>query len=293
MTIRNYHFLVAGLPGISFGDKLWTTIGSFRKYLEAHLHPDDFRQVKYVLLAKDHQNLVRFLESGEMPTDGAGSYSLTDFRNPEDAIAFAEPGHEPLPEYMTHILLQYCSGKAQPDMNHIRHELDEGFYSFIMERGDNFLKKYYTFLYDMNNLLAFVKAGEHKLEPKEFITGDTLHTRHLREQAGNRPVKDTDFEQFEEILSYTGSGLFAEEEKKHDQLRWRVIEEMNLFEYFSIDRILGYLLQMLILERWSPLTKAAGEAKLRTIINASVRQIKDGSHATADSMHTMPSAGNS
>jgi hypothetical protein len=290
MISRKYHYLVSGLPEISFGDKMWTSIGSFRKYLEAHLHPDDFRQVKYVLLAKDHQNLVRFLKSGEIPSDGAGNYSLTDLRNPEDVISFADTGHEPLPEYMAHILLQNSDGNAQPDMKQVRRALDEGFYSFIMECGDEFLKRYYTFLYDMSNLLTFVKSGEYKLNQEEFITGDTPHARHLREQAGSKPAKDTDFEQFEEILSYTGNPSFAAEEMKHDQLRWRVIEEMNLFEYFSINRVLGYLLQMLILERWKPLTKAAGETKLRRIIDASVSQL-NAEQKAAGSLHTMPSAG--
>lgn len=292
MIIRKYHYLVSGLPGISFGDKLWTSIGSFRKYLEAHLHPDDFRQVKYVLVVKDHQNLIRFLESEDISPGGAGNFSIADFRNPEDIRSFTDPGHLALPEYMMQILMQYGAGKAQPDMKYVRHELDEGFYKFIMQQGNDFLKSYYTFLYDMDNMLAYIKSGEHKLDPEEFITGDTPHARHLREQTGNKLAKDVGFEQFEEILSHTGSAVFAEEEKKHDQLRWRVIEEMNLFEYFSINRVLGYLLQMLILERWSQLNKTAGEKKLRTMIDASVGQIKAGGDDAAGNKHAMPSPGN-
>jgi len=70
-------------------------------------------------------------------------------------------------------------------------------------------------------------------------------------------------------MSYTGSQSFAEEEMKFDRLRWRVIEELIQFEDFSIERILGYLQQMLILKRWSSLKKEPGEAKLREIMDKS------------------------
>lgn len=266
MITRSYHYLISGLPVISYGDRMWKTANQFRAFLEEHLHPEDFRQVRLVFLLKDHHNLLSYLEKGDIHEESGGNFNLTDFSNPDDNAAATE--ENALPAYMTDILLAHAGSKEEPDIPEISHALDEGYFNHIMAYGDTFLKKYFTFEYNLKNLLAFVKAGNHNLEQKGFITADTSLTRHLEMYVARTLAADPEFEHFEEILSAAASKNLAEAEKHIDKLKWRVIDEMNLFEYFTIDRVLGYLLQMLILERWDHLDKATGEARLRELIDA-------------------------
>lgn len=275
MTKRQYHYLISGLPGLYIGERVWTGITEFRNHLEVHLHPEDFTQVKHVLLHQDHQNLLHFLETGEIPPGSAGNYTLEDLRNPEDHISGTGQAADPMPDYMRTILVKYASDKEQADRPGVQRELDEGFLRLIMEQGNDFLRRYYTFHYDLNNLLTFIKSGAYQLNQEEYITGDTPHAQHLREYAGRNLATDPDLEQFDEILSISEKTSFTDQEKAIDQLRWRVIDEMNLFEYFTLDRILGYLLQMQIAARWEKLDRDSGEKQLRKLIDVSYRQLAD------------------
>lgn len=287
MIKKEYHYVIAGLPVISIGERLWTSMVDFRSHLEAHLHPEDFMLVKFILLQQDHKNLLEYLNSGDIPKETAGNFTLEDFRNPEDYISGTDPEAGFMPVYISDILTEQSEKKSESgsrsigtgkgadgnkgslDLPAVQRKLDEGFLRLIMNKGNAFLRQYYTFHYDLNNLLTFIKTGIHRMVQDEFITGATAHAQHLREYAGRNLVKDPDFELFDDIISITGSTSFAEEEKLTDQLRWRMIEEINRFEYFTIDKILGYLIQMDIAERWEQLDKERGEQQLRNIIDIS------------------------
>jgi len=55
-----------------------------------------------------------------------------------------------------------------------------------------------------------------------------------------------------------------------DRLSWEAIDEINRFEYFSVDVLLGYFQKVLILERWKGIfsrkeTEGLGEMAGRLI----------------------------
>ncbi|MEX0986956.1 MAG: DUF2764 family protein [Bacteroidales bacterium] len=284
MIERQYHYLVSGLPNISPEDKKpWATNVSFRKYLEEHLDPDDFTQVRYIFLKEDHQNIISFLSSGKV-TEGAGNFTIDDFRDYDQVAGDPVTMANSMPPYMVDVLDNYCTGEKILSPTEINQALAEGYYHFIMENGCSFLKTFNEFDYNLNNLLAFVKAGDRQMDQKKYIAGDSPLAVHLQNNAGKTLVKDPDFEQFDEIISNAGTASFAEEERKNDLLRWRVIEELTLFEDFTIDRVLGYLLQLLIIERWSKLEKEEGELTLRKIIDQAWQEAFEGTGITSSSM---------
>jgi len=268
MMEREYHYLISGLPNISPEDtKGWISISGFRSYLEEHLHPDDFLQVCLIFLKQDHQNIIRYFETGKINSGNAGNYKIEDFKDPENFESENDSAIGLLPPYISEVLLRYGNEKGDLNISKISHKLENGFYTYIMDNGCVFLKRFYEFDYNLNNLLAFEKAAQHKINPHKFISGNSSHAQHLQNNAGKSMVKDPDFEYFDEILSYTRRPSFAEEERKVDLLRWRVIDEMIIFKNFSLDRVLAYLLKMMIIERWSTLSKKSGERKLRNILS--------------------------
>ncbi|MBN2699476.1 MAG: DUF2764 family protein [Bacteroidales bacterium] len=275
MDRREYHYFISGLPALSFEDsKEWISMDAFREVLENHLHPDDFSQVKYVFLKDDHRNLVEFLETGAVEERGTGNFTVEEFRNQVSLFTAILPSEDILPQYMVQVLKEHMTEEGELDREKVRpvqvsHTLSEGYYRYIMEHGSPFLKGFTEFDFNLQNLLAFIKAGDYSLDQKQFITGASLHAGHLRHYAGKSLVRDHEFEFFEEIVSASESRTFLDEEIKVDKLRWRVIEEMTFFDYFNIDRVLAYLEQMLIIRRWASLKKESGEEKLRKIMNES------------------------
>jgi len=287
MMKRQYHYLVSGLPKISIDERLPVSVAEFRNHLQVHLHPEDLWQARCVLLQRDHGNILHFLRTGVIPENSVSNFTPEELMNPEDMVAGTAPEDQFMPEYIARFLAENSdnrktSGKGNgpgeekiPDLPALQKELDEGFFGLITENGNEFLRKFFAFQYDMYNLLTYIKSGAHKLDQDAFITGDTPHAHHLRAFAGRNLAKDPDMEYFDEITSISSQPSFAEEERQADLLRWRVIDEMNRFEYFTIDRVLGYLLQMQIAERWEQLDRESGEMVLRELVDVSYRNLTE------------------
>ena len=60
----------------------------------------------------------------------------------------------------------------------------------------------------------------------------------------------------------------VEREKKLDSLRWNWMEEATFFDYFTVERIFAFLLQLEMIERWIALDKEKGNQLFRSIIDA-------------------------
>ena len=58
----------------------------------------------------------------------------------------------------------------------------------------------------------------------------------------------------------------VEREKKIDQLRWNWMEEATFFNYFTVERLFVFLLQLEMIERWISLDKEKGNQLFRSII---------------------------
>ena len=278
MLKRQYHYFISGLPVLSPDDsRLWISPAEFGEMLKENLHPDDYRQVELVFMENDIRNLTAYLVSGKNTNSLPANYSVSDFQEQEKLFSAILPSEDILPGFMVNVMKDNLQEEGKKDKLKIEHELSDAYYQYLIENAGQFLKAYTVFDFNLKNLVAFIKASRHNISQEQFITGDSDHAGHLRDYAGKNLVKDHEFEFFDEIVSYTGSGSFADEEMKYDSLRWRVIEDMIFFENFSIDRIIGYLKQLLIASRWSALGRDKGEEKLRQILAGSREEV-EGEH---------------
>jgi hypothetical protein len=215
-------------------------------------------------------HLLDFLQTGEVQQAKHGNFTADEFREQIRLFSAILPADDILPPYMVNILRQHEESEGGPDFVQYSHDLATGYYHHIMQHGSDFLKTFTRFDYDMNNLLAFLKAREYGLDPKRFITGNSGLAKHLVQSSEKILTIDPEFEWFEELSALASLSPFADAELKMDQLRWKVIDDLIFFEEFSIDWILGYLQKMLIISRWAYLDASAGEKKLRKLIEKPV-----------------------
>jgi len=261
---RRYHYLVAGLPDLSFDEQKNTIpIVDFCEQLSEYLLPADYEQVRLVLLIYDNINLISFLKSGENDYQFEGNYDSEAFLDQVERLSSIIPVIDLLPAYMVELIKNHYDDESASDPGNYEKILAEGYYHHIMKTGTPFLKKITEFDYNMNNLLATLQSGKFNLFQKEIIVGDTPLANYLRKVGGKNVVPDSEFEFFNEILGYAGNHSFTEAERKYDMLRWEIIDDALLFEDFSSDWLLGYLFKLLIIRRWGALKHDSGELKLR------------------------------
>jgi len=264
---RKYHYLIAGLPDLSFEEQIKNnSIRDFCKLLENQLHPDDYEQVKLVLLEYDNKNLISFLKSGKSNYQYKGNYDAETFINQADRLSSILPETNLLPGYMVDLIRDHYDNESVTNVDNYEKILTEGYYNHVMDAGTAFLKKMTAFQFNMKNLLATIQAGKYNLFRKEIVVGDNMLATHLRRVGGKNVVPDPEFEFFSEIASYAGIPSFSEAERKYDLLCWKRIDDWLFFEYFSNDRLLGHLLKLMIIRRWENLTHDSGEKKLREMI---------------------------
>lgn len=275
MIQRHYHCFIAGLPDLSFSEqKEWTSVPEFRKTLEQELHPDDFEQVKLVFLKDDHVNLLRFLEKRDPDPNTAGNFSFEDFQSQVENFSAIIPDKDILPEYMIRLLNEHINGQVAYDYIEYSRLLSEGYFNYIQQKGSPFLKYITNFDFNLSNLLTYLQTSKFGQDPKRFLTGDNPLVQHLKQSVSRTLVKDPEFEWFEEIVSYASNPSYLESETKYDQLRWQIIEDAVFFEEFSIDQILGYLHQMMIIRRWASLTQTGGESRIRELTGTAVEKAR-------------------
>ena len=267
-----YHCLIAGLPDLDLASrKAWISLKDFRTQIEQELHPDDFEQVRLLLLKLDNEHLVDFVEHGSFNRMEASNFSREDFRQQVEQFDAILPEGDLLPRYMVDVLRQYRQPETHPDRVEVETLVADLYFDHVMEHGNNFLKDYTVFEYNMANLLAYVEAGNHATDPWKFIAGDTTFVRNLHEDGSLTMAASAGFEMFNEITCYAELPHLADKEMRYDEVRWRIIEEMVFFDEFTVNTVLAYLLKLILIERWTGLEKGTGEEKLRGMVEEARR----------------------
>ena len=67
------------------------------------------------------------------------------------------------------------------------------------------------------------------------------------------------------IIEFIEAEKYLNLEHYLDLLRFEIIDELNRFNYFTIEQVLGYSLKLEILERWIALTDEKGKEKLSVL----------------------------
>lgn len=140
-------------------------------------------------------------------------------------------------------------------------------YEYGMARGCPFVRKWFEYNQDMNNVMAATICRKHGMPVEKAIVGDNEVALILRK---NLPNKDFGLggvlDMLPEIMSVVEKTNLMEREKKMDALRFIWLEEQTRFVYFQRENVLAYWLELQMLNRWSMLTVDKGEQVFREIV---------------------------
>ncbi|MGD9558286.1 MAG: DUF2764 family protein, partial [Mangrovibacterium sp.] len=118
--------------------------------------------------------------------------------------------------------------------------------------------------------LAAVRSEAQGKEKRQQLIAGNGYFELLQEFAITQKIIHTEFAAAAKLESLLSGSNLLEREKEMDRLSWEAIDEINRFEYFSIDVLLGYFQKVLILERWKDIfsrkeTEGLGEMAGRLI----------------------------
>lgn len=132
---------------------------------------------------------------------------------------------------------------------------------------NRFVRAWYTYNRDMNNVLVATICRKHGFDVSRMIVGRGAVADILRK---NLPQKDFGLagvlDDVQDIMSLVEVDNLMEREKRMDALRFQWLDNATLFIDFSVENVLAYYLQTEMLNRWAVLTVEQGEKVFRELV---------------------------
>ena len=102
------------------------------------------------------------------------------------------------------------------------------------------------------------------------VSAQIVGQNEVTEAIERSPARDFglsgEFPFVDKLLHALEQDSLLEREKAIDRIRWNYIDDLNTFQYFTLDVILGYLLKLTMLDRWRRLEPERGKAAVDNLI---------------------------
>ena len=262
-----YYYLVAGLPKLALEDnKLSYTVADFKEDIYPALTVADKKLVSLFFLQYDNANVLKLLKDKEAAIDGRGVFSAEELN--EYILRLKEGDrieNSMFPAYLSTFISEYFTNPVEENFL-LENRLAALYYAYAMECKNKFVSSWFAFNLTVNNILVALAARKYKMELSSVIVGDTEVCEALRTSNARDFGLTGEVDCMEQLMKISEISELVEREKKIDQLRWNWMEEATFFDYFTIERLFVFLLQLDMVERWMVLDKEKGNLLLRNII---------------------------
>jgi len=260
MNKRNYYCLVAGFPDLIPDDKkLHFSSVELRNYLREELHPSDFELAKLFYLPFDHENLISLLFEGEFEWDARGNYSRETMEQFVDKKQFEYIDASAFPSYFIDFIEFYHDDEEEfPKIAAVKF-LTEGWYKTLAESGNDFVAEFGEYKQNMANIILALNGRKYDIPFEEAIIGDDEVTHALKRSRARDFGLANEINDIETIVQVFEIENMLDRELKLDNLTWQFIDEITFFNYFTIEKVLGLVQKVFIVERWFELDKEKGQ----------------------------------
>lgn len=267
--MSKYYYLVAGLPELTLEDsKLSYTVADFKMELYPALSEENKRLIDLFYLQFDNANVLKLLKEKDAAIDPRGNYSAEQLA--EYILLLKEGGEVSdciFPSYLSTFISEYFNTPAEDEFLH-EDRLAALYYAYAMKCKNKFVAAWFGFNLTINNVLVAFTARKFKMDVASLIVGDTEVCEALRTSSARDFGLSGEVECLEQLVKISETEELVDREKKIDQLRWNWMEEVTCFDYFTVERLFVFLLQLEMIERWISLDKERGSQLFRSIIAA-------------------------
>lgn len=255
--MNRYYFLASLLPTLDMGTIPEFPFWEFKELCKQNLKPKDMEQARVIRRYIDIRNLRPFWQEKEL--DPHGNY---DHKELEEKLLL-EDG---LPDYVFEFLREHESIEDKLDFFPM---LLSQFFQEEIEKSDFFLKEFLVFEREWRLIMLGIRAKLYKRdvswELQHEDPQDDLVALILAQKDAPDFTPPDGYEDLKEIFTQ-----FKDEPLKlHWELNsWRLkkIQDLPQRGTFSVDRILSYLAQLILVENWVKLNHEQGMSVVKNIM---------------------------
>ncbi len=261
---RNYyHCLVAGLPELFLDEtELSFSLIEFKDVLASELHQSDYKLVQTIFLPYDNMNLLNVLQEKYDNFDKLGNFSLEQLEN-----ELTEDAENILPAYMYEFVKMYKNEDITVEKAW-ENIITEMYHEYIQTNVKNkFLKQWFDYKINIENILSAINCRKYNLDKEKQIIGNNFVTKAILNSNSKDFGLEVDIPYISQLITLSEKNNVLAKEKEIDKMKWDMIEELSLFDYFSIEIILAYLLKLDIAYRWLKLDYDTGKQMFEQIVD--------------------------
>lgn len=248
---KDYYTLVAGLPEISWDErKLPLTVHDFREEAKEYITGADAGLLDLFFLPNDNAQVLRLLSK----------------QAPDPALQTVYPLHvleenvqDPtgLPAYLQDFIRDFRE-------EHLRYEttpenvLSWMYYDYMMDAENALVREYAEFSMNLRNLIAAWNSRKYGRDVRREVIGSNDFAQTLRVSNSKDFGLTMDYPYVDKVIALLENDNLVERERGLDLLVWDFLDEAVVFEYFSIEKVISFMLKLMIVERWSRMSSESG-----------------------------------
>ena len=262
---RNYYYyFIAGLQDIFLDDtEIHFPMLDFKHELKEHLQTEDYKLAELLFLPYDNQELLRFLNEDFENRNDLGTFTTQDFE-----IEFSDEKQGILPSYMYRFVEIYKDEELSKNINKSwENLLTEMYYEYVLKTKNKFLKQWFEFNQNLNNILIGQNCRNYSLEPENQLVGNGFVSNSILNSNTKDFGLEVELPYVSEVIALGENENLLAREKGLDQLKWNKVEELTLFDYFTIEVVLAYTIKLDIAYRWLELDEETGRKMFSKIID--------------------------
>jgi hypothetical protein len=264
---QNYYYLVAGLPELFLDQEtkdfnIERIIEEFRE----HLSPKDYELLEFINLPFDNENFLNAVLKRKREFSPIGKFGKELYEDlNENIFEFPKYFQEFYANYTGKVLDEDAA--EEPDDIYEGERIEKGhevrfnelFFAYAGKNKNWFVNKWYSYLLELQNILTAITCRNKGIEVEAQLVGKGETQEALaRSQAPDFGLK-RDIDYIDKLISITEIPDIIDRERRIDLLKWDMVNELTLWEYFSTEFVLGFMVKAQIVYRWSKLDPKVGQ----------------------------------
>ncbi len=269
----NYYALVAGLPDIMAQDKklIYTSV-QMRNIISEEVSEEDMSLVQLLYLPFDHLNILHTLFKKKAIWDDRGNLAMEVVEQLKDKKNIESVDLENVPSYIRDFVERYYVEEQEIGFYQAEFMLTEAYFEYLTTHSNTFIAELGYYYTSLNNLKVAYNGRKHDLSYDKQLIGDNELTHTLKKSRTRDFGAATLVDNLEGILQLFEIENAIERELKIDTNTWNFVEENTFFNYFTIERVMAFVVKLLIVERWLHLDEEKG----KEMFNQLVTELQDG-----------------
>lgn len=269
----NYYCFIAGMADVKIDNqKSAPEMQLMLNELQEVLTKGDMALLNLLRMEYDNQNIIKYIANTDAELNALGTLTSNDLaelttnidngdiENIENDSRFAK--------YLIELYSEYSNDKGTEKIESLEDRLAALYYEYGMECKNSFVKSWFEFNLNINNIITALTCRKHEWDIKSKIVGDNDIANTIRNSTSVRDFNmKGSFDYFDQVMAIFETPNLLDRERRIDALKWEWLEDKTFFNHFSIERILAFWLRCQLIHRWDNLSMEEGAEIFRSIIN--------------------------